>query len=171
MADDVTFAFGEIWNLLDSRGMGGIESHVGELAAGLRDAGQRPRVLFLADHGPHPLRDRLDREGLPWEALAGGFGALYARLKAGRPGVLHTHGYKANLFGRIAARLLGIPVVASYHAGEAPPGMLGLETCLPLLLGLVQKRRITATRVIESLTTSPAVCSATPRWPAATSMT
>ena len=39
---------------------------------------------------------------------------------------------------------------------EAPPGMLGLETCLPLLLGLVQKRRITANRVIESLTTSPA---------------
>ncbi len=124
MADDTTFAFGEIWNLLDSRGMGGIESHVGELAAGLRDAGQHPRVLFLADHGPHPLRDRLDREGLPWEALAGSFGALYARLKAGRPGVLHTHGYKANLFGRIAARLLGIPVVASYHAGEAAPGML-----------------------------------------------
>jgi dihydroorotase len=39
---------------------------------------------------------------------------------------------------------------------EAPPGMLGLETCLPLLLDLVRKNRITVARVIESLTTSPA---------------
>ena len=39
---------------------------------------------------------------------------------------------------------------------EAPPGMLGLETCLPLLLDLVRKGRISVGRVIESLTTSPA---------------
>lgn len=39
---------------------------------------------------------------------------------------------------------------------EAPPGMLGLETCLPLLLDLARKGRITVGRVIESLTTSPA---------------
>ena len=51
----------EIWLLLDSRDMGGIESHVAELAAGLCAAGERVRVLFLADHGPHPLRARLER--------------------------------------------------------------------------------------------------------------
>ena len=115
---------GEIWILLDSRGMGGIESHVAELAAGLRDAGEAVRVLFLTDHGQHSLRDRLDREAISWEALPGGLSSLLARLRQGRPAVLHTHGYKANLFGRLAGLLARVRVVASYHAGEKPPGML-----------------------------------------------
>ena len=116
----------EIWLLLDSRGMGGIESHVAELAIGLAATGERPRVIFLCDHGPHPLRGRLDTAGIQWEALDGRFGSLLRRLKAGRPALLHTHGYKANLVGRVAARLSGIPAVASYHAGERPGGALAI---------------------------------------------
>jgi glycosyltransferase involved in cell wall biosynthesis len=116
----------EIWILLDSRRAGGIESHVAELAEGLAEAGERPRVLFLQDHGPHPLRDRLRASGLPQEALAGGLWPLLARLRQGRPRLLHTHGYKANLLGRAAARLAGLPVIASFHAGEVPRGALRL---------------------------------------------
>ena len=119
-----------IWLLLDSRGMGGIETHVAELAAGLREAGLAPEVVFLADHGPHPLRRRLDAERLPWRALPGGLGPLLAALRTARPAVLHTHGYKANLLGRVAARLAGVPVVATYHAGERPPGRLALYDAL-----------------------------------------
>lgn len=115
-----------IWLLLDSRGLGGIESHVAELAAGLAVAGAPPRVVFLQDHGPHPLRARLDAAGIAWEALPGGLRALRQRLAEARPDVLHTHGYKANLLGRVAARLLGIRVVATFHAGERPSGLLAL---------------------------------------------
>jgi glycosyltransferase involved in cell wall biosynthesis len=115
----------EICLLLDSSGPGGIESHVAELAAGLRDAGETVRVLFLQDHGPHPLRARLDAEGIARETLAGGLWPLIRRLGgAKRPALLHTHGYKANLLGRLAALLTRVPVVATYHAGEKPPGML-----------------------------------------------
>jgi glycosyltransferase involved in cell wall biosynthesis len=116
----------ETWLLLDSRGAGGIETHVAELAEGLAEAGERPRVLFLQDHGPHPLRDRLAAAGIPHEMLAGGFGPLARRLRAGRPRLLHTHGYKANLFGRAAARLARVRVVASFHAGERPKGRVAL---------------------------------------------
>ena len=116
----------EIWILLDSRGPGGIESHVAELAAGLLDAGERPRVLFLADHGPHPLRDRLAAGGIAWEALDGTLGGLVAWLRTGRPRLLHTHGYKANLLGRLAAWRAGVPHIASYHAGERPAGRVAL---------------------------------------------
>ena len=113
----------DIWLLLDSSGLGGIESHVAELAEGLAARGEHPRVLFLADHGPHPLQERLRRGGIAWEVLRGN---LLRRLRAGRPRVLHTHGYKANITGRVAARLAGIPVVASYHAGERPAGRVAL---------------------------------------------
>lgn len=116
----------EFWILLDSRGFGGIESHVAELAAGLRAAGREARVLLLQDHGPHPLAARLAADGVPLEALPGGLGPLWRRLRAGRPAVLHTHGYKANLLGRLAARLTGTRSVATFHAGERPPGLLAL---------------------------------------------
>ncbi|MBX9748899.1 MAG: glycosyltransferase family 4 protein [Roseococcus sp.] len=116
----------ETWILLDSSGFGGIESHVAELAAGLREAGRAPRVLLLQDHGPHPLAARLAADQVPLEVLSGGFAALWRRLRSGRPAVLHTHGYKANLLGRLAARLTGTRCVASFHAGERPPGLLAL---------------------------------------------
>jgi glycosyltransferase involved in cell wall biosynthesis len=116
----------ETWLLLDSRGPGGIETHVAELAEGLAEAGERPRVLFLQDHGPHPLRARLAASGIPQEALAGGFAPLARRLRAVRPRLLHTHGYKANLLGRLAARLARVRVVASFHAGERPGGRVAL---------------------------------------------
>lgn len=48
---------GPVWLLLDSSGPGGIETHVLQLAAALNEQGWPPEVVFLADHGPHPLRD------------------------------------------------------------------------------------------------------------------
>lgn len=45
----------EIWLALDSRGAGGIESHVLQLAKALQGAGRAVRILLLADHGQHPL--------------------------------------------------------------------------------------------------------------------
>lgn len=116
----------ETWLLLDSRGPGGIETHVAELAEGLAEAGERPRVIFLADHGPHPLRDRLAASGIAQETLPGGLAPLARRLRGGRPGLLHTHGYKANLLGRVAARAAGVRVVASFHAGERPKGRVAV---------------------------------------------
>lgn len=119
-------ARGGIWLLLDSRQAGGIETHVAELAAGLAAAGEAVTVVFLQDHGPHPLRARLAAEGIAWTALAGGLGPLLHALRQAPPAVLHSHGYKANLLGRAAASLLRIRHVASYHAGETPRGALAL---------------------------------------------
>ncbi|MDP3275990.1 MAG: dihydroorotase [Deltaproteobacteria bacterium] len=39
---------------------------------------------------------------------------------------------------------------------EAPNGMIGLETALPLLLGLTRESRLSVMRLVESLTISPA---------------
>ena len=130
----------EIWLLLDSRAAGGIESHVGELAAGLREAGAAPRVVFAAEYGEHPLRARLDRDGVPWEILHGGLPALVRRLRAVRPRVLHTHGYKANILGRLATRLTGTAQVATYHAGERSYGRLAVYDLIDRYSSFLSRR-------------------------------
>lgn len=140
-----------IWLLLDSRGMGGIESHVAELAAGLAAAGEQPLVIFLADHGPHPLKDRLSQHGLAWTALTGGWTELRRRLSASRPGVLHTHGYKANILGRLAAWLAGVPTVASYHAGERPGGKLAVYDAVDRYTSLMGGRIAVSKAILDRL--------------------
>lgn len=115
-----------VWLLLDSSGIGGIETHVWHLAEALRSRGRPVRVVFLADHGPHPLFDRLEAAQHRVTRLGGSFGDLLHALREQRPGVLHTHGYKAGILGRLAARLAGIPVVSTFHAGE--PGR-GASAC------------------------------------------
>lgn len=123
----------EIWQLLDSRSIGGIESHVCTLAEGLAGAGERVRVLLLTDHGPHPMAARLERAGLPLEVLGGGLRDLVRAIRDRRPAVIHTHGYKCNLMGRVAARLTGSPVVATMHSGEPGTGKLRLYLTLDRL--------------------------------------
>jgi glycosyltransferase involved in cell wall biosynthesis len=130
----------EIWLLLDSRDLGGIESHVLQLAAGLAQAGQAPCVLFWADYGNHPLRAALDQAGLAHETLSGGFRGLIRALRGRRPAVLHTHGYKAGIMGRLAARIAGRPVVSSFHAGEPGIGRLQLYGLLDRMTARLGRR-------------------------------
>ncbi|QTL05142.1 glycosyltransferase family 4 protein [Aquabacter sp. L1I39] len=112
---------GEIWQLLDARGIGGIERHVTVLAQALSEAGHPCRVVLLADHGDSPFLARLRAEGVAFTVLDGRFGSLLARLKAERPRLVHTHGYKAGILGRLAARMAGIPCASTFHAGERAP--------------------------------------------------
>ena len=111
-------AAGAIWLLLDSRNFGGVESHVLTLASALRDSNIAVQVVFLKDHGPHPMTAALAAQGLACAVLPGGWRGLRAALAAAPPGLLHTHGYKVGVFGRVAARLGGFPCVSTYHAGE-----------------------------------------------------
>lgn len=107
-----------IWLLVDSSTVGGIESHMARLAAALGDAGHAAEVVLLQDHGANPWREQLTRRGIVSRCLDGSLSGLRRALGDRRPSVLHTHGYKANIFGRFAARSLAIPVVSTFHAGE-----------------------------------------------------
>lgn len=116
----------KIWLLLDSKGPGGIESHVYQLATGLHRHQQDVEVVFLAERGPHPLRSALRRHGVPTRTLDGRLRTLHRRLRHARPAIVHTHGYKAGLYGRLAARVLGIPSFSTFHAGETLRGRMAL---------------------------------------------
>lgn len=112
--------------LLDSSGLGGIETHVATLASCLNAAGQDCHILFLADHGENPFHAQLVNLELPFSVLDGSMASLWRWLRRHRPQLLHTHGYKAGLMGRSVARAQGMPVVSTFHAGERAPFPVGL---------------------------------------------
>ncbi|MEW6255897.1 MAG: glycosyltransferase family 4 protein [Pseudomonadota bacterium] len=108
----------EIWQLVDSSGIGGIETHMRVLTQALIQSGYRARILLLAPHGANPWLGQLRAEDVPFEILDGRFSTLVRRLRTDRPAILHTHGYKAGILGRLAARLSGTACVSTFHAGE-----------------------------------------------------
>ncbi len=114
----------EIWLLLDSRSNGGIETHIFQLATGLQQNNMEVKVIFLDNHGPHPLRDELNIQGIKNESLDGKISTLRRKLKSNSPKILHTHGYKAGIIGRILSKFSGIPVVSTYHSGDKGSGKL-----------------------------------------------
>jgi glycosyltransferase involved in cell wall biosynthesis len=107
-----------IWILVDSSTVGGIERHVATLAEALRRVPISAEIVLLAAHGENPWLQQLQAAQLPFRVLDGSLSGLLWALRLARPQLLHTHGYKANIMGRLAARTLGIPVVATFHAGE-----------------------------------------------------
>ena len=113
-----------IWLALDSRSNGGIESHVAELAMALAQQGFAVTVVLLADYGSHPLETRLRQDGVNLIKLNGRPWSLFTALQSALPDILHTHGYKAGILGRLYARLLRIAVVSTFHAGEIAQGRL-----------------------------------------------
>ncbi|MFT6926259.1 MAG: glycosyltransferase involved in cell wall biosynthesis [Psychromonas sp.] len=113
-----------IWLLLDSSKAGGIESHVLQLAQGLQEHGETPLVVFLSDYGKHPLRELLAQSGIAQLTLNGRWRTLFHKLRRASPAILHTHGYKAGIYGRLAAKANKIPVFSTYHAGEIATGRL-----------------------------------------------
>ena len=107
-----------IWLLVDSRTVGGIERHIAVLAQALRRAGEQAEAVLLAGYGPNPWHDQLMAANVSFRTLDGTTRGLLQAVRENRPALLHTHGYKANILGRLVGRLTATPVVATYHAGE-----------------------------------------------------
>ena len=106
-----------IWQFIDSSSVGGAERHIATLADGLRRHHEPCEIILLARHGQNPWLAQLNDAGLPFRHLDGTWRGLRQALGAERPKLLHTHGYKAGILGRLAARLAGLPVVSTYHSG------------------------------------------------------
>ncbi len=114
----------EIWLLLDSKNNGGIETHILQLATGLQQRDIKVKVIFLNNYGPHPLKDDLNKQSVENESLDGKISTLRNKLKYNSPKILHTHGYKAGVLGKIISRMESIPVVSTYHSGDKGTGKL-----------------------------------------------
>jgi glycosyltransferase involved in cell wall biosynthesis len=111
-----------IYQLLDSRSAGGIETHVLNLSRWLIRKGFKCQVLLLKDYGPHPLKAQLDEASVPWKALDSIYELHHLINK--KPCLLATHGYKAGIIGRAVAKFNNLAVVSTYHSGDRGNGKL-----------------------------------------------
>lgn len=114
-----------IAHIISSLGIGGAERHLvnllnamsGEYRAAIFVGEPRTGPSFYGDLDPaieqHFVRVR--RRSLPL-----GIARLASVLKKNRVTVVHTHMYTSNLYGTIAARLAGVPVVVTTEHGENP---------------------------------------------------
>ena len=104
---------------LESSGPGGAEKVLLELAEGLRAAGDEP-VLF--SQRPGWLTEGAQARGIPVELVPQreGLDPLWVpvfarRLRRGRFELLHSHEFLMNVYGGAAARLAGLPTLATVH--------------------------------------------------------
>jgi glycosyltransferase involved in cell wall biosynthesis len=107
-----------IWHLIDSRTIGGAERHIAILLQCLRKRNIAAEAVLYRDYGINPWLRQLSAERLPYRLLGGSPRSLIRALAKERPDLLHVHGYKAGILGRLPAHLLGIPVVTTFHSGE-----------------------------------------------------
>ena len=110
--------------MLDSRSFGGIETHVLELAKGLAKFQIDVEVVFLANYGNHPLLPLLKEHGISFRVMNWGIFSLALALIKEQPLLVHTHGYKADIYGRLAGFLASCTLVSTFHAGEVLSGKL-----------------------------------------------
>ena len=116
-----------VWQVLDSRFFGGIESHILYLATALQKSGYVTQVVFLQDYGPHPLKDKLRAAHIPFFCCAG-IAHFRKTCREQKPDLIHSHGYKASIISRLAA--LPCPVVTSFHAGDSETWRVRLYSLL-----------------------------------------
>lgn len=139
----------EIWLLVDSRGSGGIESHILQLASGLHLHHLPVSVVFIADYGQHPLKDALVEHGIRVITLSNSISGLWRLVRKEKPRLLHSHGYKAGIISRVIGVLRGIPVVSTYHAGEAVTGKLAVYDFIDRHTAMLAAQCLTVSRPIS----------------------
>jgi sugar transferase (PEP-CTERM/EpsH1 system associated) len=115
-----------IVHLVSTLNMGGLEMFVWHLARHHDRAAFDFQVLSLGERGA--LGPRFDVLGVPAHSLdcaqrtkGATLVRLVARLRQLRPHVLHTHNPSPHVFGSLAARTLGIPVLVHTKHGRNRP--------------------------------------------------
>jgi len=115
--------------LITQSEIGGAQSHVLDLLWALRDrvaatllaGGDGPLLQGARDAGATVVRmPLLDNALSPVRAIAT-LRELLRALRAARPDLIHAHSAKAGALGRLAGRLLGVPVVYTVHGFAFKP--------------------------------------------------
>jgi glycosyltransferase involved in cell wall biosynthesis len=119
--------------------IGGAQIHVRDLAGAVRREGHSPTVLLS---GSGPFVDDLRAHGIPVVILRHlvnpirpyqdlrAFWEVVSALKDLRPDLVTAHGAKVGILGRLAARLLRVPLVVTVHGWACAPGTPPLQAAV-----------------------------------------
>lgn len=119
---------------VDSGLYGGIESHIVQLSKLLQDHQFDLKVLFYQEHSNVFLYNQLKRHHVKYHVLNGKLLTLFSYLKnQSYPYILHTHGYKAGILGRLICKCIARPCVSTFHAGETGTGKVKIYNQLDKL--------------------------------------
>jgi glycosyltransferase involved in cell wall biosynthesis len=107
--------------LIDAKILGGVEKHAITLCAGLSARQHDCKLLFVRSYLHNPLYQVCEHYGVAYQVFVTYFN-LVRNLILDKPDILHTHGYKANLLGRLLGLILKTKIITTFHAGEKPVG-------------------------------------------------
>lgn len=109
-----------ILHLIGGGEIGGAEQHVLTLLTHLKQSRFTPYLICLAEG---PFAELASQKGIPTETLLMRhpldltlLPALSQWIRSHHINLLHTHGSRANLLGRLSARRLGLPCVSTVHS-------------------------------------------------------
>ncbi len=113
-----------VLHLISSGGLFGAEKVMLNLAEAINIDGCRSWVVGLRNtRNPHlEVIEEAKRRNIAWYIVKsqgrfdfGAVSSLLCFIKENNIGILHTHNYKANFIGLLAAKRTGIPIVATLH--------------------------------------------------------
>lgn len=123
----------QIWLAIDARQVGGIEVHIIHLANDLLARGFRPTIVLVSNHGMTPFTTLFKQQGLPYEVCQNSRDFMRRLARQPASVLIHTHGYKAGVLGRLTAWFTGKSVVSTFHSGDDGEGWLKLYSWLDRL--------------------------------------
>lgn len=113
-----------VTHIFKATGLSGAEGHLIALAAGLHAEGIESRWIVLVDRKQPPtaLFEAAQARGIPFDIVPIAHDLdltvlpkVASLLKMARAQIVHTHMIHGDLYGTLAARLVGIPIVQSRH--------------------------------------------------------
>lgn len=106
-----------VLQIIDSMSLGGAEVLLRDLSSSLIASDYRVSVCYNTQG---PIAKEIEAMGVPITRLSHSgrvdpalLWRIYSKIKKVKPDIVHTHLFKSDLHGRLAARLAGVPVVIS----------------------------------------------------------
>ncbi len=128
----------KILHLIGGGEIGGAEQHVLTLLSNLNPSHFRPTVICLAKG---PFAELLRQRGIECYTLPMKFPLdiiplpdLIKIIRSNQISLIHTHGSRGNLLGRLAARFTGIPCLTTVHSSLRYDYLSRLQAWIALLI-------------------------------------